>query len=154
MSTLPWIALATGDLNDAKAATLISAVASNALASGQTDPVPNLILGVVNELRGAIGFSGKYQVSETEGTIPPNLKDMAVQKIIRDCKKRLEQQYTQDDRDDEATYQKRLERIQNGDYPIDQPDDPMLSAPSVALGKVSEVVPPCRRFRRCQLDGL
>lgn len=154
MSTLPWITLSASDLNDAKAATLISAVANNALASGQSNPVPNLIAAIVNELRGAIGFSGKYQVSETEATIPPNLKDMAVQKIIRDCKKRLEQQYTQDDRDDESTYQKRLERIHQGEFPIDQPDDPMLSAPSTPLGKVSEVVPPARRFTRAQLDGL
>ncbi len=154
MSTLPWITLAVGDLNDAKAATLISAVANNALASGQTNPIPNLIGVVVEELRGAIGYSGKYSVSETVSTIPPNLKDMAVQKIVRVCKRRLEQMLDQSDRDDEATYQKRISAIMAGEWPIDQPDDPMALAPSTPQGRVSEIVPPTRRFRRCQLDGL
>lgn len=154
MSTLAWTTLAVGDLNDAKAATLISAVQSNALASGQSDPVPALISSIIEELRGAIGFSGKYQVSATVSTIPPNLKDMAVQKIVRVCKGRLEQLLSQGEMADEVTYQKRINAIISGEYPIDQPSDPMASPPSTPQGRVSEVQGVTRRFTRCQLDGL
>jgi hypothetical protein len=152
--SVPWITLTVTALNDAKAATLISAVQTTSLASGQGDPIPALISQIVEELRGAIGFSGKYGVSETEGTIPPNLKDMAVQKIVRICKRRLEQTLNQDDRDDEASYQKRLDYIRRGEWPIDQPDDPLATAPSTPNGKVSEVRAPARRFTRAQLDNL
>lgn len=151
---LAWITLAVGDLNDAKAAPLISAVQNNALATGQTDPVPNLISSTIEELRAAIGFGGKYLISATVSTIPPNLKDMAVQKIIRVCKRRLEQQSTQDDRDDEANYQKRLTQIMQGEYPVDNPLDPIATNPSLPGGRVSEVRAPIRRFTRCQLDNI
>lgn len=149
-----WITLTSVALYDAKAAQLILAVQQTCLASGQSDPVPNLIAATCEELRGAIGYSGKYQVSATLGTIPQNLKDLAVQKIIRVCKRRLEQQSTQDDRDDESNYQKRLTAIMAGEYPIDQPDDPMALAPSTPQGRVSEVQGITRRFTRSQLDNL
>lgn len=149
-----WITLSSTALNDAKAAQLIAAVQNTCLASGQTDPVPNLISQVVEELRGAIGFSGKYQVSATDSTIPPNLKDMAVQKIIRICLRRINQTLTQDDRDDETSYQKRLDLIRRGDWPIDQPDDPLDASPSTPLGRVSEVTAPTRRFTRSLMDNL
>jgi len=152
--SLPWITIATADLNDAKAAQLISAVSSNALASGQQDPVPALISMIVEELRGAIGYSGKYGVSATPSSVPPNLKDMAVQKIVRICKRRLEQTLTQDDRDDETTYQKRLDYIRAGNWPVDQPDDPLGTAPSTPMGKVSSITAPARRATRSQLDNL
>lgn len=151
---MQWIPLAIGQLNDAKAAQMIAAVQTTCLASGQSDPVPALIGQIVEEIRGAIGFSGKYGVSATEGTIPPNLKDMAVQKIVRICKRRLEQTLNQDDRDDEANYQKRLDLIRRGEWPIDQPDDPLALAPSTPNGRVSEVRAPARRFTRSQLDNL
>src|SRR5262245_14632235 len=119
---MQWITLSNSDTWDAKAYQLILAVSTTCLNSGQTDPVPNLISSVVEELRGAIGYSGKYQVSSTASTIPPNLKDMAVQKVVRLGKRRLEQQLTIDERDEENVYQKRLGYIRAGDWPIDQPD--------------------------------
>lgn len=143
-----WISITAPSLNDAKAAPLLAAVANTCLAAAQQDPTPALISQIVEELRGAIGFSGKYGVSATDGTIPPNLKDLAVQKIIRICKRRLEQTLTQDDTADESTYQKRLDYIRRGEWPIDQPDDPLATAPSTPKGRVSEIRPPARQFTR------
>lgn len=149
-----WITLTSAALYDAKAAQLILAVQSTCLNTNQPDPVPNLISSIVEEIRGAIGYSAKSGVSQTLGTIPPNLKDMAVQKVVRLCKRRLEQTLTQDDRDDEVIYQKRIQAILAGEYPVDQPDDPFAVAPSAPTGKVSSVTGPARRFTRCQLDNL
>ncbi len=154
MSTLPWVTLTIDDLNDAKAATLIAAVQTSALAVGQGDPIPTIIDGTVADLRGAIGFSGKYQLSATPNTIPPNLYDLAVQNILRSCKARLEQQLSQGDIADESNYQKRLTDLIAGRYPVDKPDDPMSSTPSTPLGRVSEVQGVTRLFTRSKLDGL
>lgn len=151
---MQWISLTSSALNDAKAAPLIAAVQTTCLATSQTDPTPNLIAAVCEEIRGAVGFNGKYSVSATVLTIPPNLKDMAVQKIIRVCKRRLEQTLTQDDRDDESTYQKRIMALTRGEFPVDQPDDPLGISPSQPLGLVSSVTPPTRRFTRELTDNL
>lgn len=151
---MQWTSLTYAALYDAKAFQLIQAVQTTCLGSGQGDPTPNLIAQVCEEIRGAIGFNSKYQVSATLGSIPPNLKDMAVQKIIRVCKRRLEQTLTQDDRDDESTYQKKLTGLIAGTVPVDQPDDPLSISPSQPLGSVSSITPPTRRFTRCDTDNL
>lgn len=152
---MQWITLSNSNVWDAKAFQLIAAVSASCLGSGQTDPVPNLISSVIEELRGAIGYSGKYQVSTTASTIPPNLKDMAVQKIVRLCKRRLEQQLSLDERDEESVYQRRLGFIRSGDWPIDQPDDPLASNPSAPQGRVSDAgTGICRQFTTRDLSNL
>ena len=142
-----WITITTANLQDSRAATMIAAVQTTALASGQSDPVPNIIASVCGEVRGAIGFSGKYQVSATASTVPPNLKDMTVQKIIRMAIRRLNQGalLTEDDRQEERVYESRLNLIREGRYPVDLPDDPMPVAPSTPLGRV-EYIPGDRRL--------
>lgn len=135
MST--WRTLTTGDLNDAKAAPLINAVRTTCLASGQADPTTNLIANVAEEIRGAIGFSGKYLISATDAALPPNLLDMAAQKVVRVCKRRLEQMLTPDERDEEQVYQKRLGLLREGRYQVDAPDDPVTSNPSTPSGRVT-----------------
>lgn len=152
---MQWITLSNTNVWDAKAYQLINAVSTTVLASGQSDPVPQLISSIIEELRGAIGYSGKYQVSATASSIPPNLKDMAVQKVVRLCKRRLEQQLTLDERDEESVYQRRLGLIRAGDWPIDQPDDPLAISPSTPQGRVSDAgTGICRQFTTRDLSNL
>ena len=151
---MQWISISEAMLNDAKAAPLIAAVANTNLAAGQGDPIPNLVASIAEEIRGAIGFAGKYQVSATVLTIPPNLKDMAVQKCVRICKRRLEQTLTQDERDEESTYQKRLGLIREGKWPVDNPDDPIAVNPSTPFGKVSSFQPYCRQYDHRHTQNL
>ena len=151
---MQWITLAIADLQAAKAAQLIAAVQGNALATGQADPIPVLLSQVIEEIRGAIGYSGKYQVSTTASTIPPNLKDMAVQKAVRICKRRLEQMLSSEEATDETSYQSRLKDLIRGAWPVDAPDDPLTANPSTPLGRVSTITTNARQYSVSQLSNL
>lgn len=151
---MQWTIINVGNLNDAKAAPLILAVQTTCLASGQGDPTVGLISTTVEQVRGAVGFSGKYLISQTAGSLPPNLVDMAVQKIVRICKRRLEQPLTQDERDEENQFQKVLEALRAGRYPVDNPDDPVAVNPSNPAGRVSPFGNTCRPFSTYQIRYL
>jgi hypothetical protein len=137
-----WIALQSSDLDDARAVPLLNAARQNALNTGQADPTAVRIAAVTEELRGAIGFSGKYQISLTAGTIPPNLKDMAVAKIVRMLLSRLEgggSVLTESDLQAERVYEARLGLIREGRYPIDLPPDPDSVPQSLPTGLVESI---------------
>jgi hypothetical protein len=153
---MQWITLTNTDLTDARATQILTAAQTNATAAGQSDPLPIAIARVTEELRGVIGFSGKYQVSATANTLPPNLKDMAVQKVIRMVLRRLNQPalLTEDDRQDERTYEARLNLIRAGNYQIDLPDDPLDVAPSTPVGAVGFNQGDCRQYTTKGLQNL
>lgn len=118
-----WINIVLADLNDARIAELVEAFRAEELGSGQTDPMPRVIAMVAIELRDCIAFGGRT-LSATANSIPPGLKDLAVGKIIRTMKGRLLQPLTDDERTAEALYQKRLENLRDGNWPVDDPADP------------------------------
>ena len=118
-----WINIVPADLNDARVAELVEAFRTEELGSGQTDPMPRVIATVATELRDCIAFGGRT-LSATENSIPPGLKDLAVGKIVRALKARLLQPLTDDERTAEALYQKRLENLRDGNWPVDDPADP------------------------------
>jgi hypothetical protein len=150
-----WINLTVGSLNDARAANLITAARTTVLATGQADPVPNLIAQVQAEIRGMIGFSGKYPLDADSSTsIPPNLKDLAVQKICREVKARLNLQMTEQDREDEKVYQARLLLISQGKWPIDAPDNAATVNPDLPTGKIEYIPGFVRQYTRCGLSNL
>lgn len=135
---MQWTTLTVSALNDAKAAPLITAVRTTCLASGQSDPTTSLLQNVANQIRSAIGFSGKYMISATVYAVPPNLQDMAINRVVRLCKRRLEQPLTPDERDEETEFQKTIERLTRGEWPVDVPDDPISANPSTpAASRVS-----------------
>lgn len=118
-----WITLTLADLNEARAAKLVEALRTKALAEGQADPMPGTIAKVASELRDSIAFGGR-PLSATENTLPPGLKDLAVQHIICVMKKRLLQSLTDDEKAGEAVYEKRLGSLNAGNWPVEAPDDP------------------------------
>jgi hypothetical protein len=150
-----WILLTESDLNDATAAPIILAAASSVLAAGQPDPLPNLIAATVEELRGVIGFSGKYQLDGTsDATIPSNLKKMAVEKVCREARKRLRLQQQPADIEDEKTYQARLNAIRDGKWPIERPTIAASVNPDLPTGRVENIPGPTREYRRSDLRNL
>lgn len=158
---MQWITPTSTDLYDARANTLLQAATTQALASGQADPTSDVIAKVVEEIRGAIGFSGKYQVSATANTIPPNLKDMAVLKIVRKLIQRFDagamtggSMLTPADQQDDRVYEARLNMIRQGQYPVDLPDDPLSVAPSTPSGRVEFIQGDTRRWTTCGTQNL
>lgn len=124
-----WITITLSDLNDARAAKLVEALRTKALAEGQTDPMPRIVTKVATEIRDSIAFGG-VAVSATAEALPLGLKDVAVQKIIRVLKSRLLMELTEDERSDETLYQKRLEQLNRGAWPVEPTDDP-IATPSI-----------------------
>lgn len=123
-----WINITLLDLQDARAGKLVEALRTKALAEGQSDPMPRLITTTVTELRDCIAFGGA-PVSATAESIPAGLKDAAVQKVIRLMKGRLLQELTKDESSADSLYQKRLEQLTQGRWPVDTPPDPMGTPP-------------------------
>lgn len=152
---MQWIELTIDDLNEARAAPIITAVQTTVLAAGQPDPIPFLIAQVVQEIRGMIGFSGKFPLDgDSDDSLPPNLKDMAVQKICRVAKGRVNMPLNETERQDESVYQARLKMISEGRFPIDIPDNPADVNPSLPQGKVTNIQGFRREFTRSTLRNL
>lgn len=123
-----WITIILADLNDARVAELIAVVREEALAVGQGDPMPRRITTVTDELRNAIAYGGK-PLDANATTIPNGLKDLAVEKIFRGLKGRLLIALTDDEVRAEALYQKRLEQLTRGEWPVDVPDTAQETPP-------------------------
>jgi hypothetical protein len=152
---MQWITLSVTDLNNSRAAPIIKAAQTTVLATGQADPIPDLIAQVQAELRGMIGFSGRYGLDGSSGTsIPPNLKDMAVQKVAREVQARLHLPMSDQDKEDDKLYQARLLLIAQGKWPIDAPDVVSATNPDISTGRAEYLPGFTRVFTRNALDGL
>jgi hypothetical protein len=150
-----WIQIIEGDLNDARSAPVILAAQTTVLAQGQADPLPALIDKVTQEIRGVVGFSGKYNMDGASlTTVPLNLKDMAVSKIVRLAKQRLNMPWQPADTDDEKTYQARLNSLRDGRWPVDIPDVVASVNPSLQQGLIAFNHGFRRRFTRRALRSL
>jgi hypothetical protein len=123
-----WTTISLLDLQEARAAKLVEALTTKALGDGQPDPSAGIVAKVVDELRAAIGFSGRYVLDAVDSSVPASLKDLAVQKVIRLAKTRLMMSLNDAEREEERTYQKRLETLISGKWPVESPDSPLSSS--------------------------
>lgn len=140
-SAIPWIAVALLDLQNAQAGALVTAFQSTALGPNQPDPTGQVIADVSDEILGAVGFSGRYTMDASQGNttpnvIPPNLKTMAVRKIVRLMRGRLEMTLLPDQIEDERTYQRTLGLLRDGRFPVDATNNPSGSDVSIKPGQV------------------
>ena len=149
-----WITIVLADLNDARVAELIEAVRKEELGAGQTDPMPRRIQTVTDEIRRCIAFRASTPLDADTTTIPTGLKDMAVEKIFRGLKGRLLIPLTDDEKDAEKLYQKRLEQLTRCEWPVDKPDT-VATTPTVEKSGASRVVSyDCHGLSRRDLGGL
>ena len=148
-----WITPSLAWLNDHKVAELVTALREEALADGQTDPMPRIITEVTDELRTTIAFSGKYTLDADVTTVPKGLKEIATKKIVRLMKGRLELLLSKDEESDRDIYESRLKAINEGKWPIDDPDT-AISDPEVQSASASpRIRKKCRKFAREDGDG-
>lgn len=162
LSALPWYQLSLVDLQNAQAGPLVVAMQSTALATNQGDPTPAIMCQVADEILGAVGFSGRYLMDASQGTfatgtpnlIPPNLKDMAVKKVIRICRGRLDLLLKPDQIQDEQTYQRTLGLLREGKFPVDVTNNPSGSDVSSKPGLVALNCGYHRQFQPRELNNL
>lgn len=158
-TSVTWIQIGIGDLQNARAGPLVLAMQQTALSTGQSDPTPDIIAEASDEVLGVIGFSGRYTMdaaygTETPNRIPPNLKRLVVEKICRIFKGRLNMALLPQEVQDERDYQTRLRDIREGRWPIDLTDNPgnNLSRPEGAVTMTTTYQ--AIRFRTSQLNNL
>lgn len=152
---MPWITLTLADLNDARVAELVAALRQEELGAGQTDPMPRRIQTVVDEIRRCIGFCPSTPLDANTAALPPGLKDLAVEKIVRGLKGRLLMPLTDDEKEAEKLYQRRLEQLTRCEWPVDKPDTLIAASPVQAAGGVEQAgTPSPRHATREKLAGL
>jgi hypothetical protein len=76
---MAWAAITTDDVKRRLAGAEVTALQTAALASGQSDPLPETIIEVVDEVRGYIAAAG-YSL-EAGNTVPSRLRSAALAMI-------------------------------------------------------------------------
>lgn len=151
---MPWTQIVLLDLQDARVAELVDALRQEALGSGQTDPMPRIIQTVVDEVRRCIAFCSSTPLDADTAAIPAGMKDHVVQKIFRTMKGRLLQPLTDDEKEQEKLYQRRLEQLTRCEWPVDVPTNPIATPPVAPAGGVELASASPRKFTRDSLGGL
>lgn len=152
-----WIQITDGDLDDAKVAELIDALRQEALREEppQGDPVPNIIAFVVDEIRNCIRMCNNTPVDVDPLKISKNLKEMAVAKIVRVAQGRLQMPFSDEQKEEERLYQKRLVMLTKCEWPVKKPEDPEVTTEVNRPNPSAEVVSGRgRKITDDSLDGL
>lgn len=150
---IPWVAITQQTLLDRALSPLVSALQSAALASGQSDPTPALILSATAHIRTAIASKQTNRLDLDNTKIPPSLLDLGVRIIYRALMGRLRRALNADEIRVEGTDIRYLERIEEGIVTIETSDNAATAAVESASG-VSVVRPGQQRFGHHNLSGL
>ena len=158
MPAVAWITLTIAQLDTAKAAALVDALQSAALADGQPDPLPEIIAGVTSRIRAEIAAGGRT-VLDADGTkVPPSLKSLALRMVLREGQSRLNAggafPLSDDEREEWRQDVRYLERIARGDITVEESTNPE-STPTVQAAVPSPKI--CERERtmtRAAADGI
>lgn len=128
MPALPWITLTLADLPVAKAAALVAALQTAALAEGQADPMPAIMAGVTTRVRAEIAAGGNTVLDADATKLPPSLKAIAVRMVLREGQSRLNAACALPLSDDERLEWKDdvryLERIAEGRISVEASTNP------------------------------
>lgn len=151
---MPWITITIADLQDARVAELVEALRTEALAAGQTDPMPRLIQTTIDEVRRCIAMCPTTPVDVDAAKIPAGLQELVTEKIVRRMNGRLLQPNSEDETKAEALYQKRLEQLTRCEWPVDTTATPLTPAPVATNSGVEIASSSTRQFTRESMRGL
>jgi hypothetical protein len=149
-----WIPITIATLYEAKVAKLIDAADSRALKAGQPNRSAGIIQAVVNDIRRKIASCKRNRLDVDTTAIPDGLKNMAVDFIIGRLKVSIEQELSQDERNQVATHERNLNRIASGDDVVEQPDNPLASYTEMQVSYGVTAKAGRRRATREKMDGL
>lgn len=152
---MSWETISVRDLEDARHAELVDAVRRKALAVNQPDPLPKLIQDTIDEIRGCIGFKSAALLDSDVAKIARNLKPLAIDKIARRMVARIGRSLSDSERDEEKVYQRRLEDLKNGEWPVDAPDTATATETAAQPRRqVPSIAERDRTFSRGNQDGI
>ena len=149
-----WTAITLDALNNTSVIGLVQAMRDEAAEQGLPDPWPVTTAQVTDELRDCIGFSGKFPLDIDPTKIPGGLLQLALKKVVREMSRSLGRSRTDDDKTDEATYERRLTDLRSGNWPIAPADNPVPAAQVVQNAVPSPVIRrPHRHFTPRHQEG-
>lgn len=150
-----WIKLQPEDLNDYLVAAQINVLRTKALASGQGDPMLDIIEDVSTRIRAEIRGNPANRVSNTVFAIPPELIGVAAALIIESAQGRIPGLKSNADQIRAANNARDyLRRLAKGDVPISTPDDPEEPDGMQRSNKIEIVHSRADRIRAGRLRGL
>ncbi len=155
MST--WITLHSDDLLPYLNAGQLDALRTQALGDGQPDPLPALIADIVERLRTEIRSAPANRLSQTPGSIPPELRGVAAALVIEAAQTRLPGLTLSADQVRAANAARHfMERVAKGEIPVSAPADPVPVAESspVVRGHIQLVAARETQLRGHELRGL
>lgn len=149
-----WTTITEADLKDAKVAALVDAFKTAALGSGQTDPIPGVILNVVARVRAEIKGCSRNVLDVDTTKIPADLKSLVARMIVRELQSRLRLPLKDDEKEEWRQDVRYLERIAACEIPVAVPDDPETTATTQEASVSPATRRPSRNFSRTAQDGL
>lgn len=147
---MAWINITEAYVQTRLTGAEVTALKTVALASGQTDPLPEIVEQVVDEVRGHVAAGGNTLGSAS--TIPEKLLSAALAIIRFRLTTRLPKFTSDDNRRREYEDAVRLmERVADGKFRVEEPiveDTEESSGPSPSTSK------PDRHFSRDEQEGI
>jgi phage gp36-like protein len=148
-----WTSIMIDDLQDAKAAAIVDALRTKALADSQGDPTLDIIAGVVARVRAEIRAWKANDLDVDATKVPRDLKSLTCRMILRELMSRLQLPLNEDEREEQHNDLHYLERIASGAITVDAPDNP--SSGEVQAAAVSpSITADDRIFNRSSQGGL
>jgi hypothetical protein len=149
-----WTNITEADLKDAKVAALVDACRTAALGAGQTDPMPNVIAGVIQRIRDEIKGCARNVLDLDPTKIPAGLKALAARMVVREMQSRLRIQLKPDETEEWRQDVRYLERIAKCEVPVAVPDNPETSPTVQSSAPAPAMYTPTRKFSEDGQDGL
>ena len=149
-----WIAITASDLDDYSVGAKVAALRTAALSSGQTDPFDRVMPDLVATVRAMIASASGNVLSDTENSIPPEIKGHVCWLVIEALQTRLPGlRLTEDERRMIDRAWQYLRDVARGDIKVSTPDD--AATPEMQDGAaISVVSSPDRLFTRTTLSSL
>lgn len=147
---MAWITITEDDIKTRLAGAELSAYTSAARASGQGNPLPEIITQVVSEIRGYIAACERNTLSVGE-MIPDKLLGAALAMIRYRLVTRLPLSVSDERKQEYTDAIRLLERVADCKFMVEEPlepDDEQSSAPSPRITQRT------RYFSRSQQDGI
>ncbi len=140
---VPWITLTVAQLDTAKAAALVDALQSAALAVAQADPLPEIITNVTARIRMEIAAGGRTVLDADATKLPPSLKSLGLRMVLREGQSRINAGGALPLADDEKEEWRQdvrfLERIAKGEITVEESTNPE-AVPSVQAASPSPMI--------------
>lgn len=142
-----WSPLTLQDLQAIKAAALIEALRTSALAEDETDPMDSIIVNVTARIRSEIAACSGRSLDADTTALPTSLKNLAARMVLREMSSRLQLALTKEEQEEQTQDLHLLERIASGEFYIETPDNPIaVDMPRIAAR--------CSKWKSEQQEGV